>query len=215
LDSRFRGNDCVGVEAINRREVTPRERGSTSSNRDAGDSRNFSKYGPCENLLAGGFTVPKKLSHYDETGRARMVDVTEKAESARFARAAALVKMNARTRRAVRNNPKGDPLEIARIAGIAAAKRTADLIPLCHPLLLTHVDVTVTLSAAGVRIESSVRTSGPTGVEMEALTAAAVAALTVYDMCKALDRSIEITDVRLLEKTGGKSGHYQRRKPQG
>jgi cyclic pyranopterin monophosphate synthase len=162
-----------------------------------------------------GFMASRKLSHYDEKGRARMVDVTEKPETSRFARASALVKMNARTRRAVRNNPKGDPLEIARIAGITAAKRTADLIPLCHPLLLTHVDVTATLSSEGVRIESSVRTSGPTGVEMEALTAAAVAALTVYDMCKALDRSIEITDVRLLEKAGGKSGHYQRGKPQG
>jgi cyclic pyranopterin phosphate synthase len=144
-----------------------------------------------------------------------MVDVTAKPETTRSARASALVKMNARTRRAVRNNPKGDPLEIARIAGIAAAKRTADLIPLCHPLLLTHVDVTATLSPDGVQIESSVRTSGPTGVEMEALTAAAVAALTVYDMCKALDPSIEITDVLLLEKVGGKSGPYQRGKPQG
>ena len=151
----------------------------------------------------------KGLSHYDEKGRARMVDVTAKPETARFARAAALVKMNARTRRAVRNNPKGDPLEIARIAGIAAAKRTSDLIPLCHPLLLTHVDVTGTLSPEGVRIESTVRTSGTTGVEMEALTAAAVAALTVYDMCKALDRSIEIVGVRLLEKAGGKSGHFR------
>lgn len=159
--------------------------------------------------------MSKRLSHYDEKGRARMVDVTAKPETARFARAAALVKINARTRRAVRSNPKGDPLEIARIAGIAAAKRTPDLIPLCHPLLLTHVDVTARLSSDGVRIESSVRTSGPTGVEMEALTAAAVAALTVYDMCKALDRGIEITDVRLLEKAGGKSGHYRGRKPQG
>ena len=151
----------------------------------------------------------KRLSHYDEKGRARMVDVTAKAETARFARAAALVKMNARTRREVRKNPKGDPLEIARIAGIAAAKRTADLIPLCHSLLLTHVDVQAAFSSQGVRIESSVRTSGPTGVEMEALTAVAVAALTVYDMCKALDRSIEIVGVRLLEKAGGKSGHFR------
>lgn len=154
----------------------------------------------------------KKLSHYDEKGRARMVDVTEKPGTARFARAAALVKMNARTRRKVRKNPKGDPLEIARVAGIAAAKRTADLIPLCHPLLLTHVDVTAAFSPEGVRIESSVRTTGPTGVEMEALTAAAVAALTVYDMCKALDHGIEIDGVRLLEKAGGKSGHYLREK---
>lgn len=154
----------------------------------------------------------KKLSHYDEKGRARMVDVTEKPETARFARAAALVKMNSRTRRKVRKNPKGDPLEIARVAGIAAAKRTSDLIPLCHPLLLTHVDVTAAFLPEGVRIESSVRTTGPTGVEMEALTAAAVAALTVYDMCKALDHGIEIDGVRLLEKAGGKSGHYRREK---
>jgi cyclic pyranopterin phosphate synthase len=144
-----------------------------------------------------------------------MVDVTAKQETARFARAAALVKMDARTRREVRKNPKGDPLEIARIAGIAAAKRTADLIPLCHPLLLTHVDVQAAFSSDGVRVESSVRTTGPTGVEMEALTAASVAALTVYDMCKALDRGIEITGLRLLEKAGGKSGHYRRREPQG
>jgi cyclic pyranopterin monophosphate synthase len=156
-----------------------------------------------------GFMTSKKLSHYDEKGRARMVDVTEKPVTARFARAAALVKMNARTRRAVRKNPKGNPLEIARIAGIAAAKRTADLIPLCHPLLLAHVDVQAAFSPEGVRIESLVRTTGPTGVEMEALTAAVVAALTVYDMCKALDRSIEIAGVRLLEKAGGKSGHFR------
>jgi cyclic pyranopterin monophosphate synthase len=152
----------------------------------------------------------KKLSHYDEKGRARMVDVTTKPETARVARAAVLVRMNPRTRQAVRSNPKGDPLEIARIAGIAAAKRTAELIPMCHPLLLTHIDVQAKFSAEGVRIESEVRTTGPTGVEMEALTAAALAALTVYDMCKALDKGIEITDLRLLEKAGGKSGHYRR-----
>ncbi|HEY6292288.1 MAG TPA: cyclic pyranopterin monophosphate synthase MoaC [Terriglobia bacterium] len=151
----------------------------------------------------------KKLSHYDARGRARMVDVTAKPDSVRFARAAVLVLMNERTRRAVRRNPKGDPFEIARVAGIAAAKRASDLIPMCHPLLLTHVDVQVKFSSDGVRIESQVRTTGPTGVEMEALTAAAVAALTVYDMCKALDRGIEITDLRLVEKAGGKSGHYR------
>jgi cyclic pyranopterin monophosphate synthase len=154
-----------------------------------------------------------KLTHYDEQGRARMVDVSEKPETARFARAAALVKMDGRTRREVRKNPKGDPLEIARVAGIAAAKRTADLIPLCHPLLLTHVDVQAVFSPEGVRIESTVRTTGPTGVEMEALTAAAVAALTIYDMCKAVDRSIEIAGLCLLEKAGGKSGHYRRAHP--
>ena len=108
-------------------------------------------------------------------------------------------------------NPKGNPLEIARIAGIAAAKRTSDLIPLCHPLMLTHADVDVTLEEEGVRIISSVTTTAQTGVEMEALTAASVAALTVYDMVKALDKSIEIQDLYLLEKTGGKSGDFHRK----
>jgi cyclic pyranopterin monophosphate synthase len=153
--------------------------------------------------------VKRGLSHYDEKGRVRMVDVSAKPETVRFARASALVRMNARTRRAVHRNPKGDPLEVARLAGIAAAKRTSDLIPLCHPLLLTHIDVQAAFSSQGVRIESLVRTTGPTGVEMEALTAAAVAALTVYDMCKALDHSIEISELRLLEKAGGRSGHYR------
>jgi cyclic pyranopterin monophosphate synthase len=152
----------------------------------------------------------KRLAHYEAEGRVHMVDVTVKPETDRWARAAALVRLSARTRRALRRNPKGDPLEIARIAGIAAAKRTPELIPLCHPLLLTHVDVQAGFSRAGVEIRSSVRSRGPTGVEMEALTAAAVGALTVYDMCKSLDRGIEITDLRLLEKAGGKSGHYRR-----
>ena len=151
----------------------------------------------------------KKLSHYDRAGRVRMVDVSEKPETVRQAIAGVLVKMQPRTRRALRQNPKGDPLEIARVAGIAAAKRTAELIPLCHPLLLTHVDVRAELWKNGVRITAAVRSTGPTGVEMEALTAAAVAALTIYDMCKALDRGIEITRLRLLEKSGGKSGTYR------
>lgn len=138
-----------------------------------------------------------------------MVDVSSKPESARLASASALVKMNARTLLAVKRNPKGDPLEIARVAGIAAAKRASELIPLCHPLLLTHIDVRANLCKDGVLISSTIRSTGPTGVEMEALTAAAVAALTVYDMCKALDRGIEITSLRLLEKTGGKSGAYR------
>lgn len=150
-----------------------------------------------------------KLSHYDRRGRVRMVDVSEKGETHRYAVASALVKMNARTLRAIKKNPKGDPLEIARIAGIAAAKRTAELIPLCHPLLLSHIDVQAEMCKNGVFISSTVRSTGPTGVEMEALTAAAVAALTVYDMCKALDRSIQITQLRLLEKSGGKSGRFQ------
>jgi cyclic pyranopterin phosphate synthase len=149
-----------------------------------------------------------KLSHYDPAGRVRMVDVSAKPETAREAQASARVKMAASTVRAVRRNPKGDPLEIARIAGIAAAKRTPDLIPLCHPLLLSHVDLEAKLTRSGVQLTSTVRTTGATGVEMEALTAVAVAALTVYDMCKALDKAIEISDVRLLTKRGGKSGDY-------
>jgi len=140
-----------------------------------------------------------------------MVDVSAKVETQREAVAGVLVKMSARTLRAVRRNPKGDPLEIARIAGIAAAKRTAELIPLCHPLLLTHIDVHAKFAKQGVAVRASVRSTGPTGVEMEALTAAAVAALTVYDMCKALDKGIEITDLRLLEKSGGKSGTFRRK----
>ena len=151
------------------------------------------------------------LSHYDQRGRVRMVDVSEKAGTERRAVAGVLVKMNAATLRQIRRNPKGNPLEIARIAGIAAAKRTAELIPLCHPLMLSHIDVQAELCKNGVLITSAIRTTGPTGVEMEALTAAAVAALTVYDMCKALDRSVEITRLRLLEKSGGKSGTYHAR----
>ncbi len=150
-----------------------------------------------------------KLSHYDKSGRVRMVDVSAKAETRREAVAEALVRMSPATLRAVRRNPKGDPLEVARIAGIGGAKRTAELIPLCHPLLLTHIDVEAEFVKKGVLIRSVVRTTGTTGVEMEALTAASVAALTVYDMCKAVDKSIEITGVRLLEKSGGKSGRYR------
>ncbi len=153
--------------------------------------------------------MPKKLSHYDRKGKVRMVDVSEKPATDRRAVAEVLVKMTTRTRRSLSRNPKGNPLEIARVAGIAAAKRTADLIPLCHPLLLSHIDVQADLCKNGVLITSSIRSHGTTGVEMEALTAAAVAALTVYDMCKALDRGIEITRLRLLEKRGGKSGHYR------
>ena len=149
------------------------------------------------------------LSHFDEAGRARMVDVSEKKETARTARAHAFVRIAPAVLAKLPHNPKGNPLEVARIAGISAAKRTSELIPLCHPLLLTHADVDVRIEPDGVRIVSSVSTVGPTGVEMEALTAASVAALTVYDMTKALDKSIEITDIRLLEKTGGKSGDYR------
>lgn len=156
--------------------------------------------------------MSKALSHYDKSGRVRMVDVSHKGSTDRRAVASVLVKMSPRTLRAIRRNPKGDPLEIARVAGIAAAKRTSELIPLCHPLLLSHIDVDAQLCKNGIRISSTIRTTGPTGVEMEAMTAAVVAALTVYDMCKALDRGIEITRLRLLEKSGGKSGDYRARR---
>jgi cyclic pyranopterin monophosphate synthase len=149
------------------------------------------------------------LSHLDRAGRARMVDVSNKADTTRQAVASVLVKMQPRTLRAVKRNPKGDPLEISRIAGIAAAKRTAELIPLCHPLLLSHIDVQAEFCKNGVMITATVRSTGPTGVEMEALTGAAVAALTLYDMCKAVDHGIEITALRLLQKSGGKSGEYR------
>jgi cyclic pyranopterin monophosphate synthase len=153
----------------------------------------------------------KKLSHYDSSGSPRMVDVSAKPDTLRTARAHAFVRIAPRVLKQVPANPKGNPLEIARIAGIAAAKRTGELIPLCHPLMLAHADVEATLEKGGVRIVASAVTTGPTGVEMEALTAAAVAALTVYDMVKALDKGIEIQDVYLLEKTGGKSGDFRRK----
>ena len=153
-----------------------------------------------------------KLSHVDEGGRVRMVDTSAKEETARRAVASARVLMSPATVQAVRahRTPKGDPLETARLAGIMAAKRTAELIPLCHPLPLTHVEVRATLEEWGVRLEAEAATRARTGVEMEALTAAAVAALTVYDMCKAVDKAMTITDVRLESKTGGKSGDYSR-----
>ena len=155
-----------------------------------------------------------KLSHVDEEGRAAMVDVGAKQSSARRAVASARVLMSKETVEAVRahRTPKGDPLEVARLAGIMAAKRTADLIPLCHPLALTHVEVRAELGDDGVRLEAEAATTAQTGVEMEALTAASVAALTVYDMCKAIEKGITITDVRLEEKTGGKSGDWKRQK---
>lgn len=153
-----------------------------------------------------------RLSHYDDAGNARMVDVTAKPSTPRMARAEAFVRMKPAVLEALPRNPKGDPLEVARIAGIQAAKRTADLIPLCHPLPLSHADVELRVEPRGVRIETSVSTTAQTGVEMEALTAAAVAALTVYDMTKALDKSITIERIRLLEKSGGKSGHYRRKR---
>ncbi len=154
--------------------------------------------------------MSKKLSHYDGKGNARMVDVSAKLETKRMARAHAFVKISPKVLAKLPDNPKGNPLEVARIAGICAAKRTSELIPMCHPLALTHADVEVKVETKGVRILATASTTGPTGVEMEALTAAAVAALTVYDMTKALDKRIEIQDVYLLEKTGGKSGDFKR-----
>jgi cyclic pyranopterin phosphate synthase len=156
----------------------------------------------------------KRLSHMDAEGRVKMVDTSAKPLTARRAVATARVLMSPETVAAVREHrtPKGDPLETARLAGIMAAKRTADLIPLCHPLFLTHVDVRVELQETGVLIEAEASTEAQTGVEMEALTAATVAALTVYDMCKAVDKAMTITDIWLEEKTGGKSGDYKRAK---
>ncbi len=151
-----------------------------------------------------------KLSHFDDAGEARMVDVSTKATTKRTARAHAFVKMSPNVIAGLSANPKGDPLEVARIAGIMAAKRTSELIPMCHPLPISHADVTVSIETSGVRIFTTVSTASQTGVEMEALTAASVAALTVYDMTKALDKGIEIQDLYLIEKTGGKSGDYRR-----
>jgi cyclic pyranopterin phosphate synthase len=151
-----------------------------------------------------------KLSHFDDSGEPRMVDVGGKALTHRTARAHAFVRMSPAVLEALPNNPKGNPLAIARVAGILAAKRTADLIPLCHSLPLSHADVALTLEPTGVRVIASASTTAQTGVEMEALTAASVAALTIYDMTKALDKRIEIQDIYLLEKTGGKSGDFKR-----
>ncbi len=141
-----------------------------------------------------------------------MVNVSSKSPTNRTARASAFVAMSSTVLKALPRNPKGDPLEVARLAGIMAAKRTADLIPMCHPLPLSHVDVTTHVCDDGVAIASEVTTTAVTGVEMEALVAASVAALTVYDMCKALDKGIEIRHVVLDSKTGGKSGDYVRKK---
>jgi cyclic pyranopterin phosphate synthase len=154
----------------------------------------------------------KKFSHYDKSGRARMVDVTAKPSTSRTAVAHAFVRMRAATVAGIKQlkSPKGNPLEIARIAGITAAKRTSDMIPLCHPLALTHVDVEAKLCKNGIEITSKTTATGPTGVEMEALVAASVAALTIYDMCKALERGIEITELFVLQKSGGRSGTWKR-----
>src|SRR5437588_10129412 len=153
-----------------------------------------------------------KLTHIDEHGRTQMVDTGAKPITARRATASARVIMSPATVAAVRDHrtPKGDPIEAARLAGIVAAKRTAELIPLCHPLPLTHIDVRAEVKDDGVYLEAEVSTHAQTGVEMEALTAVSVAALTIYDMCKAIDKAMTITDVRLETKTGGKSGDYKR-----
>ncbi|MGE0363786.1 MAG: cyclic pyranopterin monophosphate synthase MoaC [Vicinamibacterales bacterium] len=153
-----------------------------------------------------------KLTHVDDRGRIRMVDVGDKAVTTREAAASGHVAMSAAARAAMRGGTlkKGNPLEAARLAGIMAAKRTSELIPLCHPLALTGIDVEVTPTARGVAIRARVRVAGQTGVEMEALTAVAGAALTVYDMVKAVDRTMVIGDIRLDEKRGGRSGHYRR-----
>ena len=151
-----------------------------------------------------------RLSHYDESGQPHMVDVSAKQSTRRTATASAFVELSAAVLAALPSNPKGNPLEVARIAGIQAAKRTSELIPMCHPLPLTHVDVQAEIATGGVRISATAATTGPTGVEMEALTAATVAALTVYDMTKALDKGIVIRNVQLEAKTGGKSGDYKR-----
>jgi len=156
--------------------------------------------------------VASKLSHYDDSGRARMVDVSAKKVSPREAEASAFVVMSPKVLKSLASNPKGDPLETARLAGIMAAKKTAELIPLCHSLTLSHIDVELRQCENGIAISSRVRTTAETGVEMEALVAVSVAALTVYDMCKALDKGIEIREIVLQRKTGGKSGDYSRLK---
>jgi cyclic pyranopterin phosphate synthase len=156
--------------------------------------------------------LKRELSHYDQSGRARMVDVSAKTASVRQAEASAFVMMSTAVLDSLSRNPKGDPLETARLAGIMAAKKTAELIPLCHPLPLSHIDVELRQCENGIAISSNVKTTAETGVEMEALVAASVAALTVYDMCKALDKGIEIREIVLQHKSGGKSGDYNRKK---
>jgi len=152
----------------------------------------------------------EKLSHYDAEGSAHMVDVSAKPATRREAEASAFVALSDAVLAALPQNPKGNPLEVARFAGIQAAKRTADLIPMCHPLPLSFIEVSAVVVTGGIEIRSTAATVAGTGVEMEALTAAAVAALTIYDMCKALDKSIAIREIVLLRKSGGKSGEYSR-----
>jgi cyclic pyranopterin monophosphate synthase len=156
--------------------------------------------------------MAKKLSHYDAAGHARMVDVSGKTATRREAEASAFVRMSPKVMRALPNNPKGDPLEVARIAGILAGKRTSELIPMCHHLPLSHVDVEMTLCENGVAITTKVTTTAETGVEMEALVAATISALTIFDMVKGVDEGIEIREIVLQRKSGGKSGEYRRAK---
>jgi cyclic pyranopterin phosphate synthase len=152
----------------------------------------------------------EKLSHYDDAGQAHMVDVSDKAQTRREAVASAFVELSDAVLAALPQNPKGNPLEVARFAGIQAAKRTSELIPMCHPLALSFVDVQATVVTGGVAIEATAATVAGTGVEMEAMVAASVAALTVYDMTKALDKGIRIREIVLQSKSGGKSGDYRR-----
>lgn len=156
----------------------------------------------------------ENFTHLDNTGRVRMVDVSEKKHTDRTAIAQGLVVMSPKTFTQLKDQKikKGNVLETARIAGIMAAKKTSELIPMCHPLYLSHISIEFLLneSASSITIESSARTIGPTGVEMEALTAVVVSALTIYDMCKSYDKTIQITDILLLEKSGGKSGHFKK-----
>ena len=155
--------------------------------------------------------MKKRLSHYNSAGQVSMVDVSHKRTNARTATARAYVAMAPEVMKALPNNVKGDPLEVARIAGISATKKTSELIPLCHQIALTHAGVEFRMDAGGIEITATAKTAAQTGVEMEALTAASVAALTIYDMTKALDKAIEIREIYLVEKTGGKSGTYRRK----
>jgi len=163
-----------------------------------------------EKSLLKAIKMTDKLSHFDSSGNARMVDVSGKSATRREAVASAFVELSDAVLAALPQNPKGNPLEVARFAGIQAAKRTSELIPMCHPLPLSFVDVEAAIVTGGVQIRATAATTAATGVEMEALTAASIAALTVYDMTKALDKSIRIREIVLLEKSGGKSGDFRR-----
>jgi len=158
----------------------------------------------------GAHSAAKSLSHYDSAGRARMVDVSSKARTQRTAEASAKLEMSPKVLKALAINPKGDPFEVACFAGIQAAKRTSELVPMCHVIPLSYVDISYALCNDGVELHSRVTATDATGVEMEALTAVTVAALTVYDMCKALDKGIVIRSIQLETKSGGKSGDYRR-----